>query len=142
MRIRIETLAITALTSLALSAQGWLPNSPCRDAKVRLLGCQYSGSKLVKAQEIDANNADWSVTTRQNTELGGTEYVFTAQRSMNEVGVAVAYDRPQWSSDNYVMIPSVVYGGNRQRIVNREYATGLDISDFFRRDLALTSNPI
>ena len=40
------------------------------------------------------------------------------------------------------MIPSSVYNGNRQRIVNREYATGLDKTDYFRRDLALTSNPI
>lgn len=40
------------------------------------------------------------------------------------------------------MISSSVYNGNRQRIVNREYATGLDKTDYFRRDLALTSNPI
>ena len=40
------------------------------------------------------------------------------------------------------MIPASVYNGNRQRIVNRNYATGLDPSDYDRPDLALTSNPI
>src|SRR5690606_5973307 len=56
--------------------------------------------------------------------------------------VAVAFDRYEWTSDNYVMIPSSVYNGNRQRIVNRAYATGLDKTDYNRKDLALTSNPI
>ena len=40
------------------------------------------------------------------------------------------------------MLPSAVYGGNRQRIVSRAYATGLDRTDYYRKDLALTSNPI
>lgn len=40
------------------------------------------------------------------------------------------------------MIPASVYNGNRQRIVNRQYATGMDNNDYGRRDLALTSNPI
>lgn len=40
------------------------------------------------------------------------------------------------------MIPAAVYNGNRQRIVNRDYATGLDKADYYRKDLALTSNPI
>ena len=40
------------------------------------------------------------------------------------------------------MIPASVYNGNRQRIVNRNYATGLHPSDYDRPDLALTSNPI
>ena len=52
------------------------------------------------------------------------------------------FDQYGWTSDNYVMIPSSVYNGNRQRIVNRAYATGLDNTDYRRKDLALTSNPI
>lgn len=52
---------------------------------------------------------------------------------MQQAGVAVAFDERARSSDNYVMIPSSVYNGNRQRIVNREYATGLDKTDYFRR---------
>ena len=61
---------------------------------------------------------------------------------MKEAGVAVAFDEDNWSSDNYVMIPASVYNGNRQRIVNRAYATGVDKTDYRRKDLALTSNPI
>ena len=67
---------------------------------------------------------------------------FKALKDMPESGVAVAFDRYRWTSDNYVMIPASVYNGNRQRIVNRNYATGLDPSDYDRPDLALTSNPI
>ncbi len=142
MRSRLNTLLIAVLTCTTVGAQSWLPAKPAADKRVRLLGCQYSGAQLVKTTEADKDNADWSVAVQANKELGGIDYVFTAKRAMSEVGVAVAIDCSNWSSDNYVMIPSVVYGGNRQRIVNREYATGLDLSDYYRQDLALTSNPI
>ena len=74
----------------------------------------------------------------------GTLFVFRfkALKNLTDAGVAVAFDRYHWTSDNYVMIPASVYNGNRQRIVNRNYATGLDPSDYDRPDLALTSNPI
>ena len=61
---------------------------------------------------------------------------------MTDAGVAVAFDRYSWTSDNYVLLPASVYNGNRQRIVFRDYATGLDKTDFGHKDLALTSNPI
>ncbi|MGN1213379.1 MAG: hypothetical protein ACI4TR_00635, partial [Bacteroidaceae bacterium] len=142
MKRKIFCCLAVLLLSVSIGAQSWLPSASCDKQRVRLLGCQYAGARLQKTVEVDRDNPDWSVKQRENSRFGGTDYVFTAKRSMKEVGVAVALDCPQWSSDNYVMIPSVVYGGNRQRIVNREYATGLDATDFYRSNLALTSNPI
>lgn len=133
---------LAAMCFEASAQVSWLPAKERRDAKVRLLGCEYDKSTLTKCAEVDANSSDWSVAVEPDHTLGGINYVFTAKRAMKQVGVAVAYDCYEWSSDNYVLIPAVVYGGNRQRIVNREYATGLDVSDYYRRDLALTSNPI
>lgn len=120
---------------------GWLPERPDPTRKIRLLDCRYDGSVLVRAEEIDSASENWAVT---RFERGDTSLTFTfrALRDLTDAGVAVAFDRYGWSSDNYVMIPSAVYGGNRQRIVNRQYATGLDDTDYGRRDLALTSNPI
>ena len=69
-------------------------------------------------------------------------FTFTALRDLQQAGVAVAFDQYDWTSDNYLLIPASVYNGNRQRIVNRAYATGLDSTDYYRKDLALTSNPI
>lgn len=142
MKNSICFLLLAASWFVASAQVSWLPVKERRDVKVRLLGCEYDNSTLTKCTEVDANSSDWGVTVEPNRQLGGINYVFTAKRAMQQVGVAVAFDRYDWSSDNYVLIPAVVYGGNRQRIVNREYATGLDKSDYYRRDLALTSNPI
>lgn len=131
-----------AVMASAANAQKWLPQTCRPEVPVRLLGCTYQGAELVKCEEVTPASADWTVRVEPDTELGGRRYVFKAKRALQEAGVAVAFDSYGWSSDNYVMIPSVVYNGNRQRIVNREYATGLDASDYYRPDLALTSNPI
>lgn len=123
--------------------KSWLPAESNAAKKIRLLDCRYDQSKLKQCSEIDVNSG-WDVKTEQvQTELGTFyTFTFTAKRAMKDAGVAVAFDRYGWSSDNYVMIPSSVYNGNRQRIVRREYATGLDKTDYRWRGLALTSNPI
>lgn len=131
-----------SLLSLLTHAQDWLPQPGTPEMEVRMLGCKYEGAKLKECNLLSADSKDWNVKVIPDTERGGKQYVFEAKRDMHEVGVAVAFDRYNWCSDNYVMIPAVVYNGNRQRIVNREYATGLDKSDYKRKDLALTSNPI
>lgn len=128
--------------SLAVEAQNWLPQQKNPATEVRLLGCKYDGSKLKECNLLTPQSEDWKVEVISGDTEGEKQFVFEAKRAMQEVGVAVAFDQYDWTSDNYVMIPSVVYNGNRQRIVNRAYATGLDKSDYYRKDLALTSNPI
>lgn len=130
------------LSGLAVNAADWLPANPDPSKGVRLLGCIYDQAKLAECDEITPDSENWAVEIVPADSLGGSMYVFTAKKAMDNAGVAVAIDRYGWCSDNYVMIPSVVYNGNRQRIVNREYATGLDVTDYNRKDLALTSNPI
>lgn len=121
--------------------QKWLPQEKMSAQEVRLLSCRYSGPELVACGPA---SADWRTETERRSLPDGERLVFrfVALKDMKDAGVAVAFDRYGWTSDNYVMIPSAVYNGNRQRIVNRNYATGLDPSDYDRPDLALTSNPI
>ena len=125
----------------AAAQSDWLPRTPDPSRTLRLLDCRYDEARLQSATEITPNSAAWTVDVQNS---GDSSYVFTfrARQALRDAGVAVAFDQYGWSSDNYVMIPSVVYAGNRQRIVNRQYATGLDATDYYRRDLALTSNPI
>lgn len=132
------------LSPLFLSAAKWLPSGGAAQSGIRTLACIYDGSSLRSLSETDSAGSGWSVRVEKTDTAGGEllRFVFTALADMEQSGVAVAFDRAQWSSDNYVMIPASVYNGNRQRIVNRQYATGLDPSDYDRRDLALTSNPI
>ena len=124
-----------------LWAQGWLPGQTTVSPQYRLLECIYDNARLQHCEEA---GTDWQVDKQVVKQDERTLYTFTftAKRELQSAGVAVAFDESGWSSDNYVMIPASVYNGNRQRIVNREYATGLDKTDYFRKDLALTSNPI
>lgn len=135
-------LFVGAYVSVAAQAS-WLPEVKNPSKHIRLLECTYNNAMLKQSTEINATSA-WEVKTEQTAANGGKTYTFcfTAKQDLKEAGVAVAFDQYGWTSDNYVMIPSSVYNGNRQRIVNRAYATGLDKSDYRRKDLALTSNPI
>lgn len=142
MNKQIVLAGCISLFSLATQAQNWLPQHRNPEVEIRTLGCKYEGAQLKECQTLTPDSKDWSVKIVPDAEKGGKQYIFEAKRAMQDVGVAVAFDQYNWCSDNYVMIPAVVYNGNRQRIVNREYATGLDKSDYRRKDLALTSNPI
>lgn len=133
--------------ALNIQAQSWLPQPDEVSAGYRLLQCSYEGASLKACRTIDGSSPDWEVQTEQHPVPGKPDaetfiFTFKAKRPLKDAGVAVAFDSYGWTSDNYVMIPASVYNGNRQRIVNREYATGLDHTDYYRKDLALTSNPI
>lgn len=123
-----------------IQAETWL-NLERNISAYRLLECTYDKAQLKHCEDA---GTDWQVDKQMTQQHGHTLYTFTftAKRDLQSAGVAVSFDENGWSSDNYVMIPASVYNGNRQRIVNREYATGLDKTDYFRKDLALTSNPI
>lgn len=147
MKRTIITSVFTLLSSVSVTivAQAhWLPAEKKPGKEIRLLECHYNKAQLTHCNEIGPTSPAWEVTTEESTTPGGKSYTFTftAKQEMQDAGVAVAFDRYGWSSDNYVMIPSSVYNGNRQRIVNRQYATGLDKTDYYRKELALTSNPI
>lgn len=140
-------LLCISFLSMAVQAQSWLPQPQKGSAGYRLLQCAYEGASLKACAPVSSGSPDWEVRTDSQPAAGitGAEtltFTFTSKRDLKDAGVAVAFDRYNWTSDNYVMIPASVYNGNQQRIVNREYATGLDKTDYRRKDLALTSNPI
>lgn len=142
-----KTILFSILLTLSggyTTAADWLPHIKKVNKDFRLLECVYQESTLQQCKDIEAGNSNWDVSIEKNGSKNKETYLFrfTAKQNMTDAGVAVAFDQYGWSSDNYVMIPSSVYNGNRQRIVNREYATGLDRTDYYRKDLALTSNPI
>lgn len=149
----IVLVAISAMIIFHAGAENrtsWLPDKSNTRNAIRLLECTYDKALLQQCEEITSVSPNWEVSVAGDSEGHitpyGTQYVyeytFKAKRALQSAGVAVAFDRYNWSSDNYVMIPACVYNGNRQRIVNRPYATGLDKTDYRKADLALTSNPI
>lgn len=123
------------------AATNWLLTVQDKNRRIRTLECTYDKARLVSCRET---GTDWKVSTEEMRQEGVASYMFTftALRDLQQAGVAVAFDQYDWTSDNYLLIPASVYNGNRQRIVNRAYAMGLDSTDYYRKDLALTSNPI
>ena len=120
---------------------------------VNLHLCTYNGAVMAEKPvflegRLERGGSVWtsSVTGR---EIPGTkdaidlEITFRLEKgSAGSSGVAVAFDIENWSPANYVMIPASVYNGNRNRVVDRSYASGLDRSDLYRPDLPLTTGPL
>ncbi|HEY5571319.1 MAG TPA: hypothetical protein VIK42_07605, partial [Bacteroidales bacterium] len=117
------------------------------NGKCRLLSCSYEEARLIDRKTIDKSGSwDYTlVTTPVKGEKGALDLAITFRLKEGELtsaGVAVAFDFYKWSTDNYVMIPASVYNGNRNRIVDRSYASGLDRSDMYRKDLPQTTAPL
>lgn len=122
-------------------------------ARMRLLACWYEGSKLAatrvfKNGALQTQKSAWQATLQSRTvpgEKGALDLDFSFRLTsgfVQSAGVAVAFDFAEWSTENYVLIPASVYNGNRNRIVKRGYATGLDRADLYKKDLPLTTTEL
>ena len=120
------------------------------NGSIRLLGCLYDNALLIESDEIGKNGLNtttgkWEykqVVIRPKEEKDAIDLCLTFRHTgagISSAGVAVAFDFNSWDPDNYVLIPASVYNGNRNRIVNRAYATGLDMDDHYRKDLPMTT---
>lgn len=116
----------------------------------RPLVCGYDKARLTSIHtfangEINTERSTWSVKTKTDKVAGQPDALdLTVSVKLHKgvaasTGIALAFDIANWSADNYVMIPASVYNGNRNRIEDRAYATGLDRKDLYRKDLPLTT---
>lgn len=109
---------------------------------MRPLVCRYDGAKLAETRTF-SNGVLQTASSRWTCEMRGFDIVFRLIEGAEEsAGVAVAFDFPNWSTNNYVLIPASVYNGNRYRTVGRGYAAGLDPGDYYRKDLPLTQSVV
>ena len=123
------------------------------NGSIRLLGCRYNEAILTETGVIHNNGlktatGKWEYTsdvTQAQGEKDALDLTLTFRHTggdLTSAGVAVAFDFASWSPDNYVLIPASVYNGNRNRVVHRPYAAGFDSTDYYRKDLPLTSVPM
>lgn len=121
--------------------------------QMRLLYCRYDQSNLVKTQNFNIGenrigNELWQTNVNvspieANKSAIDIEIDFTLKDGNTmDAGVAVVFDFYDWSTDNYVMLPASIYNGNRCKIVERAYATGLDRKYLYQNDIPLMSVPI
>ena len=122
------------------NSASWLPAHPTDG--MRLLVCRYDGSKLNEAMPFSNGKAQtsqgsWSSTVRKD----GANLAVTF-RLVNGIatstGVAVAFDFPHWKRSNYLLVPGVVYNGNRFAALPAGYMPPFPASMFFNPNLPLT----
>ncbi len=121
--------------------------------KMELLYCKYEGSRLlstspVRSSRFTIGNEAWEArvsaqSVRSDPKALDLELSFQLQKGMaRQIGIAVCFDFDHWDTGNYVMLPASVYNGNRCKLVDREYASGLDRSYLYQEDIPEMSVPI
>ncbi len=153
------------------AAGTWLPIGPSRsadddaataaanaqlaslNARLRPLVCGYQKSALAWSRaftngEVQTASSQWSCRV-QTTPVADQPGAFDLSLAFKlvagearQAGVAAAFDFAAWSTNNYVLIPASVYNGNRNRTVDRAYASGLDRKELYQKDLPLTTDDL
>jgi len=100
--------------------------------KVNAEVLQYNGCVPTKEQSlvfqnnrsvISSNDAEWVCKKSTNTAKGN-EHIYTFQVKKGDAkkaGVAINFLFSNWSKDNYVIIPSAAYNGNRFDVLKYQY---------------------
>ena len=123
------------------------------DGSVRMMARRYEGSRLIEDLPFEgdglvSDGGKWTCTLRSIPVAGESRGLELQcefkliEGSAVSAGVAIAFDFANWSPKNYVMIPAAVYNGNRCKIVDRQYAQGLDRKFLYEPDIPLMSVPI
>lgn len=95
------------------------------DGNMRLMVCSYDESVLDEYVEFTDEkalykNTLWDLiflTKKGDEESLDITAEFKVNKGMMESGgVAIALDFHNWNEDNYIMVPSAVYNGNRHRV--------------------------
>ncbi|HKO80343.1 MAG TPA: hypothetical protein VJU78_08115 [Chitinophagaceae bacterium] len=99
---------------------------------MRLSIQQYSGTNRVTEQlfqqnKLQTNGGNWQLQLKTAKVPGHPEAVditagFTLEKgAAPATAVSVSFDFSNWSRDNYVLVPGIVYNGNRYHAIGTSY---------------------
>lgn len=103
------------------------------NGRIRPLVCWYSGSLLDSTRTfsdgaLETGETQWTCQVKSSGQSDVSGKVLDlsltfklASGVVQSAGVAVAFDFNSWSIDNYILVPAVLYGGNRFRILPIDY---------------------
>ena len=101
--------------------------------KMRILGCNYDGSKLVNSAlfingKLRVRDSEWSVETGfKPLSTGGNDAIDLSLKfkltkgNLKSFGVAAAFDFSGWNAGNYILAPASVYNANRYKVLPVQY---------------------
>ncbi len=135
-KIRIILWSLTLVLGFTqLSGQN--TNKPVDDFLKSLKGkidpsiCWYTETKLDSTQSVangflKAGNSEWTcnlvaLPARESEAIDVTALFKLTKGSATSAAVAVSFNFDQWDISNYILVPAMIYGGNRFRILPLEY---------------------
>ena len=134
--------SVSTIASATESAASWLPSQSQNG--IRFLLCRYQGSRLTEAttfQKGPLRTRDGVWTCTSHTEGLNSDVTFRLTAgTASSTGVAIAFDIKGWSARNYVLVPGVVYNGNRFRALAGGYMPSFPPDMFFNPKVPLTTS--
>jgi hypothetical protein len=119
--------------------------------KIRLLACRYENNLPADVACFDHDvvtlqGCKWQTevsTKRSGSNMESYTVKFRlVSGEIKSAGVAVAVDFSQWTIDNYVFAPGVLYGGNRFRILPIQYPPYIHNKEDKPLDMPITTTNI
>jgi hypothetical protein len=112
----------------------------------------YTGTQLDSVHRLDQGiltnkTSEWSCTLK---ETSGTEKDVTDVTALfklekgnaSSAAVSVAFDFSNWSIENYILVPAMIYGGNRFRILPVKYPPYIHNAEERPLDMPITTTDI
>ena len=103
------------------------------NGRIRPVVCWYSGSLLDSTRAFANGNlktreSQWTCEVKSSGKSDVSEKALDLTLTFKLVkgvaqsaGIAVAFDFSNWTTDNYILVPAVLYGGNRFHILPINY---------------------
>jgi len=109
---------------------------------------EYNGTDLKSSLSIEngvlkLSNSDWkcivNTAKEYKSEVIDLKVTFQLQNgTVKETAVSAVFDFSQWNTRNYVMIPAIIYNGNRYRTIGNGYMPNYPKDMYYNPNVPLT----
>ncbi len=111
-------------------------------------GNQADSVEIFTGNVLKKNGSEWScaMTSKQQKQDGAVDLraIFKLTNgSSNQVVPIIKFEFDHWAPDNYVLVPAIVYNGNRYRSIGNGYMPQYPKEMYYNPDVPLTisNNP-
>lgn len=151
----LSILALFIFPATLIPAREPVANNALKkiEGKILFQIIQYDSSKIRqkfnipvltgKTGTLQIGDASWKCDVKENPPDNNgfidVEAKFTLEKGcMKNAGVGIAIEFAGWSTGNYVMIPAIVYNGNRYRVIKGGYMPEYPAEMYYNKNNALT----
>ena len=112
-------------------------------------GTNRTGEQAFQQNKVEINNESWQLKLQTSKVAGHPDAVdvtagFTLEKgTATATAVSVSFDFSKWSRDNYVLVPAIMYNGNRYHAIGTAYNPAYPKEMYYNPKVPLTisNNP-